>query len=318
MVLVGVLGVSTGAAGLPVRRSTMPPAGQRCAGCNSLEVDLNYPCGDRYRCFNCHDAKALWQTCSLGWCKFKSQPARCKPLPAHAGRTPSTAAQAAVGQHACPACRFAHKCTTLSTLPGTHALEKTSRPAEAMSVVHLLVGFVFIHVEIWIVPWDDWCLLYWVRVVLWRCWGVFAGVLRGPRKTEAKCRRRLLQEHVKTLKAAEHWPRGDAPVVFTGAKDRDLAFKLKPKDRARVQGFEKTLSRMGGNASGVNWELLNRDPVAAANSNGKLIQRAAEFLESIGRTPDTANARPWNADTAAERAFRHSLHTSKAAAFRLL
>ena len=123
---------------------------------------------------------------------------------------------------------------------------------------------------------------------------------------------------MKTLKAAEHWPRGDAPVVFTGAKDRDLAFKLKPKDRARVQGFGKTLSRMGGNASGVNWELLNRDPVAAANSNGKLIQRAAEFLESIGRTPDTANARPWNADTAAERAFRHSLHTSKAAAFRLL
>ena len=119
---------------------------------------------------------------------------------------------------------------------------------------------------------------------------------------------------VKKLKAEGYWPRGDAPVVFTGAKARDLPRNLKPRDQARVQGFTKSLTRGHGNASGMDWELLNSNPAAAACT---LIDTAAEFMASIGRTPDTANARPWNADTAEERAFRRSLHTSKAAAFRL-
>ena len=301
--------------------SIMPPALPRCAGCNAADLRLAYRLGDRYRCRTCHDEKAIWQGCSLGWCKNKNQAARCVPLPALAGRDPSTAAQAAVGKLACPACVWAHKCTTLSCLPGCHALEETRHPAEAMSAVHLM-AVLHVWVEVWILPRGDRCLLYWVRVVLWRCWGVFAGVLRGHRQTDAASAgrsRRIIQAHVSALKAAGEWPPGDAPVVVLGAGDRDLPRRvrgLKPAEHARLKGFKKTLSRQS-NSRGVSWELLNLDPVAAAHANGDLIKTAAEFLTSIGKTPDPARSQPWNADTAAERAFRRSLHTSTAALFHL-
>ena len=301
--------------------SIMPPAQPRCAGCNKLGLRLAYPLGDRYRCWTCHDAKAVWQGCSLGWCTNKNQAARCVPLPALAGRDPSTAAQAAVGKLACPACVWAHECTTLSRLPGCHALEETGHPAEAMSAVHLMAGLL-VWVEVWILPRGSRCILYWVRIVLWRCWGVFAGVLRGHRRTDAASAgnpRRIIAEHVSALKAAGDWPPGHAPVVVLGAEDRDLPRRvrgLRPEEHARLKGFAETLSRQR-NTRGMNWELLNLNPVAAAQANGKLIKTAAEFLASIGRTPDTARSRPWNADTAAERAFRRSLHTSTAALFKL-
>ena len=294
------------------RGSTMPPAQPRCAGCNSPAVELKYRCGDRYRCRSCTKAKALWQCCALAWCK--SPPACCVPLPALLGRDPSTAQAAAVGVLACPACVFAHECTISAKPSGAHVLEGTRNPAAAMSAVHLMVA-MYIHVEVWIIPYRDKCLLYWVRVILWRCWGVFAGVLRGPRYTAAACRRPLLEGHVAALKAAKDWPKGDAPIVFTGTVESDLPRTLKPKDEARVRTFRKSLSRQHA-AAGMRWELLNLDPAAAANTNGALIKAAAEFLRSLGIEPDTANARPWDADTPEERAFRRSLHTSKAAAFR--
>ena len=308
------------AARLPLRRgiSSMPRALPRCAGCDSFCVALVHVLGDRRRCRQCHKDKAVWQCCSLGWCRPQHQMARCVPLRRVPHGPPTAAMQAAaVGKRACPACVFAFLANTLKVLPGTHPLERTGDPAALMSPVHLTI--VHVEVHIWVLPRRDRCIYYVVRIILWRRFGVFLGVLPGLNHNG---NRHAIGQHITKLKKAKLWPRTDAPVVIIGVEDdRHLprVQALTKPERARLKAFGDTLSRQA-NTRGLDWTALNLTPGAAAHASVPLVQTCAEMLESIGLTtngrPGNGRVRPWNANTDEERAFRRSLHTSTAALFR--
>ena len=295
----------------------MPPAQPRCAGCNSLSAPLLHKLGDRRRCKKCHAAKAVWQCCSLGWCRPQHQLASCVPLRVVPLGRAGAAMQAAVGKLACPACVFAYLANTLRILPAKHPLERTSAPAALMCHVHLTI--VHVEVHIWVLPKRDRCIFYIARIILWRRFGVFLGVLPGPSGCNGQ--RAAIGRHITKLKRQNLWPRTDVPVVVLGVEDRRLprVQALTAQERARLKGFKNSLTRKN-TMEGIDWPALNLTPGAAAHADVPLVQTCAEFLESIGLTtggrPGNGHVRPWNANTAAEAAFRRSLHTSTATLFR--
>ena len=307
----------------------MPPAQSRCAGCDSRLRDLQYPVPlqpGRYRCRTCANDVALWQYCSLAWCRT-AQPARCRPLVELDGREPSAARLAAMGKYACPACVNAHECTLLSVLPDKlYPLEGSSSAAALMSAVHL--QFVHVEVHVWVLPMQNRCLYYWARVILWRIFGVFLGVLQGPNKSKSNraASRAAIGKHIHKLKQQGRWPRTEVPVVVIGVDDHKLPAKIKgftKAQRQRLKGFRPSLTRgnaLHGATRSLDWTALNLDPAAAAHANVPLVKTCAKMLESIGVTtngrPGNGQRRLWNADTPEERAFRRSLHTSMAVLFR--
>ena len=71
------------------------------------------------------------------------------------------------------------------------------------------------YVAIWVVPIYRWCELLGYRIILWRLFGLVAGVLRGP-PTNVFVRRhgirsvnvRLIARHLDSLWITDRWPRG--------------------------------------------------------------------------------------------------------------
>ena len=307
----------------------MPRPLPRCAGCNrtSTAANLRYladngaPC-----CRKCHDDHALFQVCELAHCELRRGPgtlAPCKPLSAVAGgRQPSNAHQGAIASaaRACPACFFAHSCTIAPKIEWQHPLRTLPFPATPLAAKQLSARAADMRneVHLWIMPQRNRCLYHNARVLLWRCFGVIAGLLPGPRGDgHARNRRQALGRHIQALKSANLWPTNDAPVALVGLRGRAPTFAaLTPQENARLRCFPDTLSRLY--VTDLRWGSINEDPTANANYATRLGTTCAALLRQVGLTQ---GGQPgygpctWDAITEAERAFRFSLHTSTAPIF---
>ena len=99
--------------GLESGPSAMPPAGERCYGCNRLAPPAlrNLAPGGRRRCDRCDRLTARWQVCDLAGCALRripQQPARCEPVVALPHPRRASGLVGAAGYYACFACFFAN------------------------------------------------------------------------------------------------------------------------------------------------------------------------------------------------------------------
>ncbi len=145
------------------------------------------------------------------------------------------------------------------------------------------------YVQLWIMPLTKWCPLLMLRFILWRRWGVLAGILPGPptgvftrSQGVRQCNAVQLALHFRDLVAAgQLWPAGNARVVVTGTRAADLALaihELPPWDRQRLVPFLETLSELRTTA---NWSRhdFNQAPLTHTCT---LVARALLLLQAAG------------------------------------
>ena len=304
----------------------MPPAGERCYGCNRLAPPAlrNLAPGGRRRCDTCDRLNARWQVCDLAGCALRripQQPARCQPVVALPHPRRASALAGAVGFYACFVCFFANKCTLAGKLPFHNALERTRNPSVLLAPVHLQLQ---VHIDLWLMPCRDRCIYHIARIILWRLFGVVAGILSGGGHGS----RSVVARKVNALKGAGEWPQTDAPVVFVGITPSSVSSMaarglraLSDAEKGRLHGFRRSLTRMNGATAGLDWARFNEEPGAACHRAVPLVQKLTELLRDIGMTSgghlglNHGHPRTWRGNTDKERAFRRSLHTSAATLF---
>ena len=303
---------------------------QRCCGCNrtanAVELRYHAPAPDfRPRCEACHRRSALWQTCSLAGCETRltlpPTETRCEPVE-HI-TPPRRDAGATPGTYGCPACRFANDCTFAAVVPLHHPLEQHKDPPRQMQPVHLAM---MAEIHLWLMPIRNRCIYYIARVILWRRFGVLAGIIAGGGDTNHQAAGRRISR----LKQAGQWPTTEAKVLLVGIAPSHVRAMVRPGSRAlarlsaqekgRLRGCRGSLSRQF-TIGGLTFADFQRDPGHARWADVPLVNKLAGLLRDIGITtgghPGLNHGLPcrWNANTEAEEAFRRSLHTSAAMLF---
>lgn len=172
-------------------------------------------------------------------------------------------------------------------------------------------------VDIWIIALTRYCYLLLVRIVFWRRFGVFAGLLpgapartfrfsHGARLLDARC----LANHIVNIWGTGQWPRGTAPILLTGC-DRDgfrevierlSALPLRQRRRLTLCPF--TLSEWCSTA-GFTLQYFLHAPTAHGIQSCLLLRRVRAALSAAG--VDHMGARQLTEDSAQGRAFRRML-----------
>jgi hypothetical protein len=184
-------------------------------------------------------------------------------------------------------------------------------------------------VDVWLVPCTQSCALVFARIVLWRRWGCFAGLLQGPPdgvvtrgggRHGRTCRADLFGAWLGQLRAEGGWPQGDAPVLLTGVPEGKLAAVRCASQLAswepgglhldfpveRLRAWPGSLSR---NVPGAvaNWSLADFLARPLEHSCG-LVLSTGSALEAAG----VPRRQPRSWTSAAGLAFRRSLHVPPA------
>lgn len=154
------------------------PRRRRCAGCHALraEEDLQSGVAGAKCCSGCAHAARRADTGLPRWreCTGCARgPCRCFPLPDSDDSDDSGSESDA----------FAWLCTDCRRVDdlrrGVLAISRlgaTQVQVDAFLALHLCEH---VHVDIWIVPITPRCILILIRVILWRRFGVLAGVVLG-------------------------------------------------------------------------------------------------------------------------------------------
>ena len=146
------------------------------------------------------------------------------------------------------------------------------------------------HVQVYLVPQGPSCLLVLARVILWRKFGVIAGLLPGPpagthwysngaRVTDAA--RLAAHVHATQTAAPPRWPLGTAPVLVTGCR-QPLALTLPGPELDRVRFFKDTLSEHGANASATAAGMAAGTDLGGARFKRELVDFALELVHVWG------------------------------------
>ena len=172
------------------------------------------------------------------------------------------------------------------------------------------------HVDLWVVPLSPWCPLLMLRLVLWRRFGIVAGILVGPPVCTFPwsagvrgCDREELALHFRELftvqpgAARPLCSTGTTPILVTGCVDADLAesrLEVPLADRARLKAYKDSLSeRMS--TRGWSRHSFNLDP--AGTPECTLVRRARGALQAAG-LPQVNNLQALSAGGARGAAFR--------------
>jgi len=182
-------------------------APRTCVGCRSRPDACRYT---GPRCQQCYLHTRQWRACEGcgedGCCQRAAPPRPrwlCPACGAEAGRGSADVAIASDG-----------------ATPGQLSLLVDWHLREAPSVA-----------TIWLVPCTNRCSLVLARLVLWRRWGCFAGLLRGPPagvltrgggRHGRKCRPTPYGSWLQQLRTSGGWPAGDAPILLTGVRQEHL------------------------------------------------------------------------------------------------
>lgn len=272
---------------------------------------------------------------------FKPERLVCRPHAGIGGGRRCTACKGAKRERRfCARCGDEHLCRKRGLhwmcVPCTDAAVLRSGDLPAKRTLELpladKVAYLALHyalradVQIWIVPLTRWCPLLMFRFVLWRRFGILAGILPGPPTGVftrlggvRQCDRMALGLHFRGLvanglapvgigAAGQTWPSGTAPVVVTGTCAADLGFakmELPPADRDRLVPFLETLSERRA-TTGWSRRTFNQSP-CAAGSSCVLVQRAVLVLQAAG-LPHANNPRTVSENSHRGKVYR-ALHS---------
>ena len=254
-----------------------------CVACHRRNIAAPYA----GRCEPCYRVNARWGVCACAG-------APCRLV-----------------NNRCARCNYAHACMA-GAIPYNGPNEGHVTCAKVLAEAHRAAYNEPEHVDVWLMPVRNRCLYHAARVIMWRRFGVRAGMLAGPNPGTPGPRRRggaaALGRHVQRLVVAGHWAPGDAPIVLLGFGAVPNLRRLAAAQRQRLRAFRPSLTRDGGNLAQTPW--ANGDiPVG----NGPLVQLCQLLVNQLGlggRVP-----RPPGAQQGPERRFRRSLHVSPFPAF---
>lgn len=187
-----------------VARGMPPKSAALCSACKRLPPAA----GRAGRCQYCYRKKRRWRTC------------------AGCGQEAACRAEESAEEWRCG------RCEATMALESGLACRSWGRHTADEDALGLYDAHLeeWLLVEVWLVPTGKKpCLLAWARLLLWRRWGVLAGLVRGAAKAltwSHGVRQRdpaALALHFRQLRDAGHWPRGTAPVLLTGWRPGDVA-----------------------------------------------------------------------------------------------
>jgi hypothetical protein len=177
----------------------------------------------------------------------------------------------------------------------------------------------WVHVDVWLIPLTPWCVLILFRIILWRRFGILAGLLEGTptaahvwshgiRRADVAA----LIEHLVALWVAAEWPHGSAPILLSGT-DEDNVQKVRAAlaDRganaeqcSRLKAFNATFSERGATKGFVTTDFL-RAPTQPRFADCTIVRRARAALAAAG-VPQNRTCK-LDADNSAGAAFRRML-----------
>ena len=276
-----------------VARGMAPKAAPLCTGCKRLPPAT----GRAGRCQYCYRQKRRWRTC------------------AGCGQEAACRAAESAEEWRCGRCQavLALESGLASRSWGRHIADGD---ALALYDAHLDEWPL---VEVWLVPTGKKpCLLAWARLLLWRRWGMLAGLVPGADalKWSHGLRQRnpaALALHFCQLRDAGHWPRGTAPVLLTGWRPGDVVAVRErlgeagfPQEEAdRLRGVPFSLSENGA-IKGLRLAGFVSAPSRPCWTSCDLFQhcRSARVAAS---SPGAGRCQLLSANSAAGGAFRRML-----------